>query len=146
MPAPRAAYSASAVTSTLEYFWTIRWFEMILDATTTLTNNSEAQFLRTTKRTACLLFHKHIPETKLSTTISQTEIRLLPQSNPETQLFAITSRTTLPFATEVFCSKMTAGFQSAKRGTTRHRTTCKIFQQDGPPNDPPRGSFKGGQA
>ena len=114
MPAPHAAYSASPVTSTLEYFWTIRRFAMILDATTNLTDNSETQFLRKTNRTASSFFLKHIPETKLSGIISRTASHLLRQSNPKTQLCAIASRTTFRLPTEIYCSQMNVGFESTQ--------------------------------
>jgi len=114
MPAQHAAPSASPVTSTLEYFCTIRRFEMILDANAALTEHSETRFLRKTNRTACRLFLKHTPETKHSGIISRTASHLLRQSNPETQLSAIASRTTFRFPTEIYCSQMNVGFESTQ--------------------------------
>ena len=142
MPASRAVSSGSPVTSTLEYFWTIRRFAMILDATTTLTEHSETQFLRKTNRTASRFFLKHIPKTRLSGIISRTASQLLRQSNPETQLSAIASRTTFRLPTEIYCSQMNVGFGStqARRHTTSdnvqdtptrrstERSTARLFQ------------------
>ena len=125
MPAPHAADSASPVTSTLEYFWTIRRFAMILDATTTLTEHSETQFLRKTNRTASRFFLKHIPEPKLSGIISRTASHLLRQSNPETQLSAIASRTTFGLPTEIYCSQMHVGYESTQ---ARHHTASDNVQ------------------
>ena len=102
------------MTSTLEYFCTIRQFEMILDPTTTLTDNSETQFLRKTRRSASRFFLKHIPKTRLSGIISRTASQLLRQSNPETQLSAIASRTTFRLPTETFSPLLIAGLQSSQ--------------------------------
>ena len=125
MPEDAAAYSGSQLILTLEYFWTIRRFEMILDATTTLTDNSETQFLRKNNRTASRFFHKHIPETKLSGIISRTASHLLRQSNPETQLSAIASRTTFGLPTEIYCSQMHVGYESTQ---ARHHTASDNVQ------------------